>query len=95
MANNNHGLGRGLASLIPPKNKSAFAKASADKPTGNAGAPQNINQEIAVPVGKAVQDDFLEVPTEKIATNPQQPRHNFDEKELQDLADSIKEHGII
>jgi ParB family transcriptional regulator, chromosome partitioning protein len=85
MASNNHGLGRGLASLIPPKNKSA----------GNAGLPQNTRQEVAVSTGKAVQDDFLEVEIGKIATNPQQPRHNFNEKELQDLADSIKEHGII
>ena len=42
-----------------------------------------------------MQDDFLEVPIEKVASNPQQPRHNFDEKELQDLANSIKEHGVI
>lgn len=85
MANNNHGLGRGLASLIPPKNK----------PAQSAGAPQNARQEVAVSAGKAVQDDFLEVEIGKVATNPQQPRHNFDEKELQDLADSIKKHGII
>jgi len=85
MANNNRGLGRGLASLIPPKNKSASL----------ANTPQNTNQEVVVSSGKAVQDDFLEVPTSKIASNPQQPRHVFDEKELQDLADSIKEHGII
>ncbi|HBB36522.1 MAG: transcriptional regulator, chromosome partitioning protein, ParB family [Candidatus Moranbacteria bacterium GW2011_GWC1_45_18] len=85
MANNNSGLGRGLASLIPQKNKAGQIP----------GISQNISQEVAVSAGKAVQDDFLEVPIEKIATNPQQPRHNFDEKELQDLADSIKEHGII
>ncbi|PIW93147.1 MAG: hypothetical protein COZ87_02905 [Candidatus Moranbacteria bacterium CG_4_8_14_3_um_filter_43_15] len=85
MANNNSGLGRGLASLIPPKNK----------PVGDAGASQNIKQEIAAPPLKAVQDEFLEVAISKIATNPQQPRHDFAEEELQDLAASIKEHGII
>ena len=85
MANNNHGLGRGLASLIPPKNKTSQ----------EAGVPQNIKQEIAVSSGQAVQDEYLEVPIEKIANNPQQPRHKFDEGELQELADSIKEHGII
>jgi ParB family chromosome partitioning protein len=79
MANNNFGLGRGLASLIPQKN----------------GSVKNVSQ---VPVKMQVgtlQDDFLEVPIEKVASNPQQPRHNFDEKELQELADSIKEHGVI
>ncbi|PIV84274.1 MAG: chromosome partitioning protein ParB, partial [Candidatus Moranbacteria bacterium CG17_big_fil_post_rev_8_21_14_2_50_44_12] len=78
MANNNSGLGRGLASLIPQKNK----------PVGDAGASQNIKQEIAAPPLKAVQDEFLEVAIGKIATNPQQPRHDFAEGELQDLAAS-------
>jgi ParB family transcriptional regulator, chromosome partitioning protein len=86
MANNNHGLGRGLASLIPQKNKPA---SSADKPA------RNISQEISVPQTSVLQDEFLEVAIGKIAANPQQPRHNFDEKELEELAKSIKEHGII
>jgi ParB family transcriptional regulator, chromosome partitioning protein len=93
MATNNFGLGRGLASLIPPKNRSA-------SPAGNSS--QNSLQVSSSSEGKparvqteALQDDFLEVPIEKIASNPQQPRHNFDEKELQELAGSIKEHGVI
>jgi ParB family chromosome partitioning protein len=85
MANNNHGLGRGLASLIPQKNKSAAP---------NINTPQNFSQE-PTKAAESLQDDFLEVAVGKIATNPQQPRHHFDEKELQELADSIKEHGII
>jgi len=79
MANNNSGLGRGLASLIPQKGK----------PAGN------ISQIPAKIQTGALQDDFLEIPVEKIASNPQQPRHNFDEKGLQELASSIKEHGVI
>lgn len=89
MANNNSGLGRGLASLIPPKNKPAFAKASAGEPAGNS------SQVPAKAQTESLQDGFLEVPIGKIATNPQQPRHDFAEEELQDLAASIKEHGII
>lgn len=85
MANNNFGLGRGLASLIPQKNKP-------DQNTGGAG---NTQREVAVSAGQSIQDDFLEVLIEKIASNPQQPRHDFDEKELAELASSIKEHGII
>ena len=53
----------------------------------------------------ALLGDFEEVSTEKSAyqllpiykvePNPDQPRRDFDEEELQALADSISEHGII
>jgi len=35
------------------------------------------------------------LPIQKVEPNPNQPRHVFDEEELQALADSITEHGII
>lgn len=86
MANNNNVLGRGLASLIPQKNK----------PDGDAGGPtENIHQELVKTQVGSLQDEYLEIPIEKIATNPQQPRHDFDDKELSELAESIKKHGII
>ncbi len=37
----------------------------------------------------------LEVPLDLISANPHQPRKGFDETKLSELADSIKEHGII
>ena len=37
----------------------------------------------------------LQIPLIDIIPNQFQPRMNFDEKELQELSDSIKEHGII
>ena len=37
----------------------------------------------------------LEVPLELIAANPFQPRKGFDQDKLKELADSIKEHGVI
>ena len=53
----------------------------------------------------ALLGDFMEEPLEKSAyrslpiykvePNPDQPRQRFDEEELQALADSITEHGII
>ncbi len=92
MTNDNHGLGRGLASLIPQK--SASAKASADRQNiGNT--KKNTHHEVAKAAPHDLQDDFLELPVEKIAANPQQPRHDFAEGELKDLADSIKKHGVI
>ena len=35
------------------------------------------------------------IPIYKVEPNPDQPRQDFDEEELQQLADSIAEHGII
>jgi ParB family chromosome partitioning protein len=35
------------------------------------------------------------IPLEQIQVNPKQPRHDFDEQALQELADSIKLHDII
>lgn len=36
-----------------------------------------------------------EMPLDKIYPNPNQPRKNFDEQALRELADSIKKHGVI
>jgi len=35
------------------------------------------------------------LPIHKIEPNPNQPRQDFDEEELQNLADSIREHGVV
>jgi ParB family chromosome partitioning protein len=37
----------------------------------------------------------LSVPLDKLKSNPEQPRKDFKEAELRELADSIREHGII
>jgi ParB family chromosome partitioning protein len=37
----------------------------------------------------------MEIPTRQIKKNPHQPRKNFDQEELADLASSILEHGVI
>jgi ParB family chromosome partitioning protein len=49
-------------------------------------------QEDALP---AVSDKVTSVAVEKIDPNPQQPRKNFDPEQLEDLAASIRQHGII
>lgn len=37
----------------------------------------------------------LELPVESLTPNPFQPRHDFSQIELEDLAASIKEHGLL
>lgn len=38
---------------------------------------------------------IMEAPIEAISPNPHQPRDDFNEEGLQDLANSIKEHGVL
>jgi ParB family chromosome partitioning protein len=38
---------------------------------------------------------YQQLPLYKVEPNPHQPRHDFDDVELQALADSITEHGIL
>ena len=42
-----------------------------------------------------LEQTVLQVPIEDIIPNRCQPRLNFDEQGLQELAASIKEHGVI
>ncbi|MEX1382443.1 ParB/RepB/Spo0J family partition protein, partial [Lutibacter sp.] len=40
-------------------------------------------------------NSLTEVALDKLTSNPYQPRTNFDEESLQELTDSIKEHGVF
>ncbi len=51
-----------------------------------------------IPTGEEqadIESGVLQVPIEDIVPNPRQPRSNFDEAGLKDLANSIGEHGIL
>ncbi len=41
------------------------------------------------------QNSVVELEIDQIRTNPYQPRKQFDKQALQELADSIKEHGLL
>ncbi len=77
---NNYGLGRGLASLIPNKN-----------------ADDSRKETITLQKNADAQSEsgVLEVDINLINSNPHQPRLNFDGEKLNNLAESIKHHGII
>ncbi|RXS39539.1 chromosome partitioning protein ParB, partial [Streptococcus pyogenes] len=40
-------------------------------------------------------ESLIDLPIEDIVTNPYQPRIQFNQRELQDLATSIKSNGLI
>ncbi len=46
-------------------------------------------------VATAGSSSINEIPLSKIYANPDQPRHTFDEEALQELAQSISDHGVI
>jgi ParB family chromosome partitioning protein len=52
---------------------------------------QALSAENEIPAGVRL----LELPTTNIRPNPKQPRENFDYQDLEDLINSIKEHGIL
>lgn len=47
------------------------------------------------PVAKGLTDRVLEVAIENIRPNPQQPRIQFSPSSLEELAESIRKHGVI
>ncbi len=46
-------------------------------------------------IESATEKDIQNIPISEIRSNPFQPRIYFDEEKLQELADSIKEHGLF
>lgn len=40
-------------------------------------------------------EEIVDLPISELRSNPYQPRKNFDEKALQELADSIREYGVF
>ena len=75
------GLGKGLDSLIP---------SSVLKPV----APESVAQG-SVSVNKEEKAAETMMKITKIEPNREQPRKHFDEASLQELADSIKQYGLI
>ncbi len=99
----NYGLGRGLSSLIPPKKNSTQPSDETirePKEDFNYFGRQGVAAdgiENAQPAKVVVPDknSVQEVDIAEIVPNPHQPRTEFDQEKLQELANSIKIHGII
>jgi ParB family chromosome partitioning protein len=89
-------LGKGLESLIPKKQPSKD-----DQPIGSALGNQqtapfhdsNLNRSSDEP--PKISGPIFHVELEKIILNPYQPRKEFDQEALKELASSIREFGIL
>ena len=75
-----HGLGRGLDSLIPG---------------GTASKQVPVQQPVPVAVPVADAGRPLELPILDIERSPYQPRRDFKEEELRELAESLKNNGLV
>ena len=100
MAQQRRGLGRGLGALIPE---------SPRRPEGDSGAGVNtaasaLDAAAATGSASVIAPDapaevpgahYQEIPVSAIAPNPRQPRRTFDEDALDELAESIREVGLL
>jgi ParB family chromosome partitioning protein len=79
------GLGRGLSALMPAP------------PPPVAGSPESASAPAAMPgqIAAARPRTYFTAGIEDLYPSPEQPRHNFDEAKLVELADSIRVHGVI
>lgn len=75
-------LGRGLGSLIPTIKSALRAEATVASTEQNASVLGNREQ-------------IWQIPVSLIKANVYQPRQNFSHQSLEDLVNSIKEHGIL
>jgi len=106
----NYGLGRGLASLIPQKRKSAdesekkinkpekdfnYFGSSAKKESDVSATRSADEKKVVVSDESKFGNNVQEIDIIKIVPNSHQPRLSFNEEKLKELADSIKEHGVI
>lgn len=75
-----HGLGRGLSSLIP---------------TTPSVASVPVVKSVPLPAAPAADSPLVELPILDIERSPYQPRREFKEEELRELAESLKNNGLI
>jgi ParB family transcriptional regulator, chromosome partitioning protein len=96
VAQQRRGLGRGLGALIPDSPLLADGDA-----TGGAVALQAVGQAPAreadspAPLGEVAGARYEDIAVTAIVPNPRQPRRSFDEDALDDLAESIRQVGLL
>lgn len=96
-------LGKGLAGLISgnaAKNNTASPSSGKSAGSGSKAPAKKVASATAAADKKASAEatgspHFLEIPTGKVEPNPYQPRRDFEESQLTDLADSIRSEGLI
>jgi ParB family chromosome partitioning protein len=91
VAQQRRGLGRGLGALIPEPGRLAEGEAA----RGSAAALVPSGEPSATALGEVAGARYEEVAVTAITPNPRQPRRTFDEDALDELAESIKQVGLL
>lgn len=96
MNNNKRGLGRGLEALFSvfdQENEEESVKELVEEEKEGATKPKT--EKIKKQASATANNSVNEIDINLISPNANQPRKNFDENALNELADSIKMHGVI
>ena len=91
MAAKRKGLGKGINNLIP---ETDVIRSTPKKKTEKKEVVKEVVKEVIKEVKVPVSGDTM-MKISDIEPNREQPRKNFDKEALQELADSIKQFGII
>ena len=94
MAKRKTGLGRGLGSLI----SGGVSKSEPVKKVSKKAATKQVTSEkatVAEAPAMPAANGFLELPISSIKPNPYQPRRDFVEEHLAELAESIRSEGLL
>lgn len=107
MSERRRGLGRGLGALIPPAPSGVerptdvfFPRAVEPERRDPGGDADRVAPEDGTPAtGAGLQPvpgaTFAEIPVDSVRPNPRQPRQVFDEDELEELQQSIRQIGVL
>ena len=96
MAQQRRGLGRGLGALIPESPRPADGDVSRgpDQAAGTSLAPVGPAESADTPV-EVFGAHYKDIAVSAITPNPRQPRRTFDEDALEELAESIRQVGLL
>ena len=96
MAQQRRGLGRGLGALIPesPRPADGDGGRGPDAAAGAGPVPAGPGESADGPV-EVLGAHNRDIPVSAITPNPRQPRRTFDEEALDELAESIREVGLL
>lgn len=84
-------LGKGLGALLG-ENSAASEEVAVSTGAVSSSTAKNTNLPSAI---EQKEDGSLWLDPALLKPNPRQPRHDFDQKALEELSDSIKVHGIL